>query len=181
MARQSRERSQLKVYHAILRGVNKQQIFECTEDYEHFVRILQRQCGLPVETRPSKVLASSLSYQAILDDEIPPIIETDDTPERHCYLYSWCLMGNHVHLLIKESDEPIGEVMKRISSSYVYYYNHKYNRIGHLFQERFKSQPVEDWQYFLTLLRYIHQNPLKPQLVTDLKDYRWSSWNEFLG
>lgn len=182
MARQSRERSQLKVYHAILRGVNKQQIFECTEDYEHFVRILQRQCGLPVETRPSKVLSSPRSYLAILDDGTPPsIIPADDTPERHCYLYAWCLMGNHVHLLIKESDEPIGEVMKRISSSYVYYYNHKYNRVGHLFQERFKSQPVEDWNYFLTLLRYIHQNPLKPHLVKDLKDYRWSSWNEFLG
>lgn len=54
MARQARDRSELKVYHAILRGVNKQQIFECSEDYEHFVRILQRQCGLPVETRGAR-------------------------------------------------------------------------------------------------------------------------------
>ena len=94
---------------------------------------------------------------------------------------AWCLMGNHVHLLIQENDEPIGDTMKRIASSYVYYYNHKYDRIGHLFQERFKSQPVESWGYFLTLLRYIHQNPLKPHLVSDLKDYPWSSWREYLG
>lgn len=71
--------------------------------------------------------------------------------------------------------------MKRISSSYVYYYNHKYGRIGHLFQERFKSQPVSEWEYFLTLLRYIHQNPLKPKLVSNLKDYEWSSWPEYIG
>lgn len=183
MPRQARQKSELKVYHAILRGVNKQQIFECTEDYEHFVRILQRQCGLPVETRPSKV-AKHRSYQEVVDEglEPPPMIEdSTKVPDRHCYLYGWCLMGNHVHLLLKESDEPIGDVMKRISSSYVYYYNHKYDRVGHLFQERFKSQPVEDWTYFLTLLRYIHQNPLKPHLVDDLKDYRWSSWHEFLG
>lgn len=162
MPRTARETSHTGVYHAILRGVNKQQIFECTEDYEHFVRILQRQCGLPVNTRPTQIGN---------DNEIPS--------ERHCYLYAWCLMGNHVHLLIKENDEPLGETMKRISSSYVYYYNHKYERVGHLFQERFKSQPVNDWQYFLTLLRYIHQNPLKPHLVQDLKDYPWSSWLEY--
>lgn len=183
MARQARDRSQLKVYHAILRGVNKQQIFECTEDYEHFIRILQRQCGLPVETRPSKIKKGN-SYLACLEngsEDMPFELESEEAPSRHCYLYAWCLMGNHVHLLLKESDEEIGEVMKRISSSYVYYYNHKYDRVGHLFQERFKSQPVEDWEYFVTLLRYIHQNPLKPHLVNDLKDYRWSSWNEYLG
>lgn len=53
MPREARVASSIGVYHTILRGVNKQQIFECTEDYEHFVRILQRQCGLPVDTRPS--------------------------------------------------------------------------------------------------------------------------------
>lgn len=76
MPRQARQKSALKVYHAILRGVNKQQIFECTEDYEHFVRILQRQCGLPVETRPSKV-AKHRSYQEVVDEglESPPMIE----------------------------------------------------------------------------------------------------------
>lgn len=184
MARQARQKSELKVYHAILRGVNKQQIFECTEDYEHFVRILQRQCGLPVETRPSKV-GKGGSYQEIIgcSDEVPSVVieDADEAPQRHCFVYAWCLMGNHVHLLLKESDEPIGDVMKRISSSYVYFYNHKYDRVGHLFQERFKSQPVDEWTYFLTLLRYIHQNPLKSHLVENLSDYRWSSWNEYLG
>ena len=162
--------------------MNKQQIFECTEDNEQFVRILQRACGLPVETRPSKLNTAKCDHPHGDDERLPVLLaDPEDILERHCSIYAWCLMGNHVHLLIKEADEPIGDVMKRIASSYVYYYNNKYDRVGHLFQERFKSQPVDDWSYFLTLLRYIHQNPLKPHLVRDLKDYRWSSWNEYLG
>ena len=76
----------------------------------------------------------------------------------NCTLYAYCLMSNHVHLLIRERDESIGEAIKRIASSYVYYYNHKYLRDGHLFKERFKSEPVNDMAYFTILLRYIHQN-----------------------
>ena len=90
-------------------------------------------------------------------------------------------MGNHVHLLLKEGSETIGDIMKRIASSYVYYYNHKYDRVGHLFQERFKSQPVNDFSYFTTLLRYIHQNPLKAMLVDSIDEYEWSSWQEYNG
>ena len=90
-------------------------------------------------------------------------------------------MGNHIHLLLKEGSETIGDIMKRIASSYVYYYNHKYDRVGHLFQERFKSQPVNDFSYFITLLRYIHQNPLKAMLVDSMDEYEWSSWQEYNG
>ena len=89
--------------------------------------------------------------------------------------------GQLVHLLIKEGSEAIVETMKRIASSYVYYYNHKYDRVGHLFQERFKSQPVNDFTYFITLLRYIHQNPLKASLVENIQNYAWSSWMEYTG
>jgi len=67
-------------------------------------------------------------------------------------------MSNHFHLLIREREETVGETLKRIASSYVYYYNRKYGRDGHLFKERFKSEPVNDMAYFATLLRYIHQN-----------------------
>lgn len=58
--------------------------------------------------------------------------------------------------------------MKRIASSYVYYYNRKYGRDGHLFKERFKSEPVNDMVYFVTLLRYIHQNPVKAGMVMNV-------------
>lgn len=67
-------------------------------------------------------------------------------------------MANHFHLLIRELEETIGDIVKRIANIYVYYYNRKYLRDGHLFKERFRSEPVNDIKYFATLLRYIHQN-----------------------
>lgn len=95
-------------------------------------------------------------------------------------LYGYCLMDNHVHLLLRETEEPLSLSIKRISSSYVYWYNEKYNRCGHLFQERFKSEKVENSRYFLTALRYIHQNPLKAGIVKSIFDSDWTSLNEYI-
>lgn len=96
-------------------------------------------------------------------------------------LMAYCLMNNHIHLLLQERDEAVGQVMKRISSGYVYWYNNKYRRCGHLFQERFKSEAVESEAYFLTVLRYIHRNPVKAGLVSDVSGYEWSSYCEYIG
>ena len=94
-------------------------------------------------------------------------------------IYAYCLMGNHVHLLIKEGKEILSNTMKRIGASYVYWYNWQYNRKGHLFQDRYKSEAVEDEAYFLTVLRYIHQNPLKAGLANNIESYKWSSYQEY--
>jgi len=84
-------------------------------------------------------------------------------------IYAYCLMGNHVHLLIKEGKEVLSNTMKRIGTSYVCWYNWQYNRKGHLFQDRFKSEAVEDDAYFLTVLRYIHQNPSYQEYISKTK------------
>ncbi|MBQ7624854.1 MAG: transposase, partial [Clostridia bacterium] len=96
-------------------------------------------------------------------------------------LFAYCLMSNHIHLLIKEEKEPLRQLMKRISNRFVYWYNTKYQRDGHLFQDRFKSEPVEDDTYFATVVRYIHQNPLKAGLCTDISVYNFSSYNCFFN
>lgn len=96
-------------------------------------------------------------------------------------LFAYCLMDNHIHILIQEQKDPIGTVMKRISSSYVFWFNKKYERCGHLFQERFKSEVVDTDRYFLTVLRYIHQNPVKAKITEDISKYRWSSYSEYMG
>jgi len=80
-------------------------------------------------------------------------------------LYAYFLMGNHVHLLLKEGKEILANTMKQIGASYVYWYNWQYNRKGHLFQDRYKNEAVLDDAYFLTVLRCIHQNPLKAGLT----------------
>jgi putative transposase len=96
-------------------------------------------------------------------------------------LYGFCLMDNHVHLLVRETSESISMGIKRISSSFVHWYNQKYNRCGHLFQERYKSEVVENEGYFLTVLRYIHQNPIKAGITKEMAQYPWSSYREYIG
>lgn len=96
-------------------------------------------------------------------------------------IYAYCFMSNHIHLLIKEGKEDFGLVFRRIGAKYVYWYNYKYSRNGHLFQDRYKSERVENETYFLTALRYIHQNPINAGIVKDIENYKWSSYKEYLG
>jgi putative transposase len=96
-------------------------------------------------------------------------------------IYAYCLMTNHVHLLIKVEEDTIGNIMRRITVGYAQYHNNKYDRNGHLFQNRFISEPIEDTRYFLTVLRYIHQNPVKSGMVSSISDYPWSSYHAYNG
>ncbi|HPF44775.1 MAG TPA: transposase [Syntrophomonadaceae bacterium] len=96
------------------------------------------------------------------------------------YMHAFCLMNNHVHLMLSEGNEDIGTAMKRITVSYVSYFNKKNKRVGHLFQDRFRSEVVEQDSYVLSLVRYIHQNPVKAGMVTRAADYKWSSYNCYL-
>lgn len=99
---------------------------------------------------------------------------------REFYLHAYCLMDNHVHLMVSEGSEEISKIMKRINISYVQYFNRKYKRIGHLFQDRFKSECVEDDKYVLALIRYIHRNPVEAGLIRNIASYKWSSHNCYL-
>lgn len=88
-------------------------------------------------------------------------------------------MDNHIHLLLQEGAEAVGHTMRRIGTSYATWYNKKYQRVGHLFQSRFLSEVVDDDSYFQTLLRYIHQNPVKAGMVSACIDYPWSSYKDY--
>jgi len=88
-------------------------------------------------------------------------------------------MNTHLHLLLQESEE-IGVSIKRITVSYVQWFNRKYSRVGHLFQNRYKSEPIEDERYLTAVLRYIHQNPIKAGIVKEASKYNWSSYKEYL-
>ncbi len=146
MPRTARKKSESGIYHIMLRGINRQQIFEDEEDNQHFIETL-------------------LKYKEQCEYSI----------------YAYCLMGNHLHILLKEGKEDLTLMLKRIAGSYVYWYNWKYHRSGHLFQDRFKSEAVEDDSYFLTVLRYIHQNPVKAGLCKKAEQYLYSSMREYLA
>ena len=131
------------------------------------------------------IMLRGINQQQIFEDEedYKKFIEILKTYQAICEykVFAYCLMGNHIHLLMEFKKEPIEQVFKRIGSKYVYWYNVKYQRKGHLFQDRFKSEPVDDDPYFLTVIRYIHQNPLKAGLCKNAEEYKYSSYNEYLA
>lgn len=92
-----------------------------------------------------------------------------------CLVLAYCLMANHVHLVIQATGEPLATVMKRLGVRYATWFNRKYGRVGHLFQDRFKSRPVDTDEYLLTLVRYVWANPVKAGLTARPEEYRWSS------
>jgi REP element-mobilizing transposase RayT len=97
------------------------------------------------------------------------------------YIYGYCLMSNHYHLLLETTQPNISKIMHYINGSYTTYYNIKRRRSGHLFQGRFKSVVVDKDSYFLELSRYIHLNPVRAKIVDNPAKYRWSSYPAYLG
>jgi REP element-mobilizing transposase RayT len=95
-------------------------------------------------------------------------------------LYAWCLMSNHVHLLLSAPIEDVSECMRVLLTRYARHFNERHGRVGHLYQERFKSEPVNCEAYLMTVLRYIHRNPTEAGLG-DFDSYRWSSYREYFG
>ena len=145
MPRTQRQKSASGIYHVMIRGINRQRIFEDDEDNLKILECLQK-------------------YKAGGEFK----------------LYAYCLMGNHLHLLINEKDDNLSQILKQVGTRFVYWYNWKYQRSGHLFQDRFKSEPVENDPYFLSVLRYIHLNPVNAKLCSDPSDYRYSSYRAYL-
>ena len=96
-------------------------------------------------------------------------------------IYAYCLMSNHVHLILKElNDQDVSRIMQGINVSYSYYFNKKYERVGHLFQGRFRSEPIESKSYCLEATRYIHNNPIKASICKKVSNYNWSSYKDYM-
>jgi hypothetical protein len=89
-------------------------------------------------------------------------------------------MSNHVHLLIETPKDSISRVMQMINFTYTQYFNKKYKKVGHLFQGRYKSFLCDKDNYLLSLVRYIHTNPVRAGLVKHPEQYRWSSHADYI-
>ncbi len=144
MPRTARVQSESGIYHIMVRGVNKHNIFLAEQDRIRYLQTL---------------------------DRIRQKIDFD--------ILGYCLMDNHVHLLLREgspgSGSSVSRIMHRVGTSYVRWFNSTYERVGHLFQGRFLSVPVEHDPQVLAVLRYIHQNPVEAKIVSTCLEYPWSS------
>jgi putative transposase len=101
-----------------------------------------------------------------------------------CRCYAWVLMSNHVHLLIRTSNRPLGDLMRKVLTGYAISFNRRHGRHGYLYQNRYKSILCQEDEYLLELVRYIHLNPVRAGVVKSLGKldrYRWSGHSVLVG
>jgi REP element-mobilizing transposase RayT len=96
-------------------------------------------------------------------------------------LYAYVLMSNHVHLLIETRETPLSKILQGINQSYTMYFNRRYGTVGHLFQGRYKAILCDKDAYLLSLIKYIHLNPVRIGVVKEVGKYPWSSHRDYIG
>jgi len=102
-------------------------------------------------------------------------------PKLKFKLYTYCLMPNHFHLLVGVGEAPLWTIMQRLLVRFTRLFNDRHRRYGHVFQGRFKAFLCNHDPYFATLVRYIHQNPVRAKLAAEPGAWPWSGHNSFLG
>ncbi len=94
-------------------------------------------------------------------------------------ILAYCIMNNHVHILFHEKDtKQITKYMQKVNLLYAKYYNKKYERVGYVFRDRFKTQPIYTERYLCTCVRYIYNNPVKANICNHAKEYKYSSYSQ---
>lgn len=107
-------------------------------------------------------------------------IITEKSKKLNINIISYCVMNNHVHLIINSDKiSNISKFMQRVNTTYSIFYNKKNERVGYVFRDRFLSRGIDDLRDLFVCIRYIHYNPIKADIVTRLQDYKYSSYNEF--
>lgn len=159
-------------YHVYNRGVEKRIVFETDQDYKVFLKYIKEVLSPLDEQIPNtKVVMQGLSLQSVR------------RPVKSYYgkieMLAYCLMPNHFHFLVKQHEKTSLEgLMRSLMTRYSMYFNKKYDRVGTLFQGRYKAVFVKDDAYLLHLSRYIHLNP--GEYSSNLLD-TYSSYADYLG
>jgi REP element-mobilizing transposase RayT len=147
MARRKITFTQGEYYHVYNRGVNRQPIFRCEDNYVFLLRRVKR-------------------YIA----------------QWHIVVIAYCLMPNHYHfVLLQAGEHPISRFMQSLFNSYTKAFNKMFDRSGTLFEGPFRAAHVNDDAYLLHLCRYVHRNPLEAGLVSDLREWPYANYLEWIG
>ncbi|MBI2012178.1 transposase [Candidatus Daviesbacteria bacterium] len=156
-------------YHIYNRGSDKRNIFLQNRDYIRFQKTFYYYQFLGPKVRFSKFAKSTLNlFNPTLNEKLVEIL---------CF----CLMPNHFHLLlVQQKENGISSFISQLANSYTKYFNTKYSRVGALFQGVFKSVRISSDEQLIHISRYIHINPIVSGLTKNLKNYKWSSYSEYL-
>jgi putative transposase len=134
------------IYHVMVRGNNRQNIFSDDDDRYQFLDFIQ-----------------------------------DGITRFDYILHSYCLMNNHVHLILQVKDTPLNEIMHNLNLRYARFFNKKSDKIGHCFQGRYHPLAVHTGDYLLLLIRYVHLNPVKAGIVNDPLHHPWNSHKNYIN
>jgi len=173
------------IYHAINRGVEKREIFKKNQDYHRFV------LGLYFfnDTKPSDI------WQRVRYHDRNIILPDVDDRNNIVDLLAFALMPNHYHLIIRAKNEKDIPIFMNKLGGYTKYFNKQYNRVGPLFQGRYKLVPIKNEIQLINIFSYVHTNPVgliepkwkdlkvnnKLKAIEYLRKYKWSSYNDYIG
>ncbi len=167
-----------EIYHVFNRGVEKRQTFTSHREYQRAFETLKfyRFSNPPIRLSKFFNIPHEKRLEIIknMEEEHQPLVE----------IIAYCLMPNHFHFLLKQiADNGISIFISNFANSYVKYFNTKHDRVGPLFQGRFKAVHIEDDEQLIHISRYIHLNPAVASIIKpeDLEDYLWSSYPEYLN
>ncbi|MGN0403881.1 MAG: transposase, partial [Bariatricus sp.] len=148
LTRHARKKSSTQTYHVVIKGADRQLLFEESKDYLKYLDILE-------------CFKDQFKFE----------------------IYAYCLMSNHVHLLLHHPDTvSLESIFRHINTTYACWFNAKYDRTGFVQDGRYFSEPVDSDSALLTVLRYIHYNPAKAGLEKSPgSGYQWSSYNDYTG
>lgn len=145
-------------------------------------------------SRPPRLDATgSVTHVVARGNERRPLFRDDADREQYLGLlgeacgrhgaraFAYCLMPNHVHLVLQTGESPLAGLVHEVHSRYARYFNRRYDRAGHLFQGRYQGLLVDREAYLLEVVRYVHRNPVKARLAARPEDYAWSSHRAYLG
>lgn len=144
MPRQARIQSPTNYYHVMIRGNNREPIFNGDKEKKYFLDVLQ-----------------------------------DQNEDNMVDIAAYCLMNNHVHIIIKADLINLTNAIKSVNTTYAMHFNRMRDRVGHVFQDRYKSRTINDENHLLRVIRYVHNNPVKAKIVKLPDEYMWSSYNEY--
>lgn len=146
MARQARIQSPTNYYHIMVRGNNREHIFNNPHEKRYYLEVLKEQ----------------------IEDDLIQIA-------------AYCIMDNHVHIVVEADILNLTKAMKSINIKFAMKINKQKNRIGHVFQDRYKSEVIYNDAHLHQVIRYVHNNPIKAKITKSLNQYKWSSYNEYIN
>ncbi len=153
--------------HVIVRGIERRDIFNDEHDRQFFV---ERLLSLLSETVYGQRGLAKLHF-----------FLQQATEKFRCRIHGFCLMTNHIQLILQVSDIPLAQIMQSVPLRFTKWINFSQNRTGHVFQERYKALLLDADAYLLQLVRYVHLNPVRAGMVAMPELYPWTGHRAYLG